>query len=201
MKEPIITMSYKTYLKLQYYTLNSKDEIGGLIIINLHDPLHIDDIILPHQKVTSTSVDYNMKQLHSFIAQVLKDNPSILQLVKGTWHSHASMQTFMSNVDIENAENLSRSMGYVISIVSNHDMNLKAHLTVYQKGISIFHKEDVQIQFNEVDTELKEQCIKEIKERVTKEEPPVYKYPSDNNIYDSKKEENYWLHGGRMGWL
>lgn len=198
MKEPIITMSYQTYLKLQYYTINCKDEIGGLIIINPKNPLHIDDIILPHQKVTSTSVDYDIKQLHSFISQILKDNPALLPLIKGTWHSHAAMQTFMSSTDINNAEALSKSMGHVINIVSNHDMDLKAHLTVCQKGIAVFHKENISIQFNETNHELEDKCIKEIKERVIKDDPPVYNYPKDS---DYKKEEDYWLKGGWKSWL
>ena len=164
---PVIKIHPRAWMKMVYYTKHCPYEIGGLIIA---DGLNVIDVVLPHQKVSGASVDYDMDNLHKMIHEIIKTAPQLMPKIKGTWHSHANLGASFSSTDEETACDFAKMGKYAISVVTDKDGKavVKLHALV-----PIFH---VPVGIDRVgwiidigDADLEEECKNQSKERVKKE--------------------------------
>jgi len=110
---------------------------------------------------------------------MMKDNedPSTL---KFWWHSHANMSVFWSGTDDVCAETLSKEFAF--SMVVNKAGERKCRLDLYSPFRIIFDGVKIQ-ELTQDDTKLKEECEKEVKEKV--------KAPYENYHYVHGNEYRY----------
>lgn len=108
-------------MKQEQLIANCKEEIAWLGVVDDQNDLGIllvEDIILPKQEVSTTSVDFEMEHLHEVIAE----NPDIAHKLRYFGHSHAHMDAYVSSVDWADFIVMMEQTGvpHIICHIENH---------------------------------------------------------------------------------
>ena len=160
-----ILLPVEVYLKLKYYTLLSKGEISGLGRISLKgkDNIIVDDVYIFKQENSAGSTDLDKKSVALFLEQEYKSGNNINN-IKLWWHSHADMTIFWSGTDISTIESLGETSDFIVSIITNKQLEIKGQIDVFKPFRNTL--EDIPVEIGIEDKNLKLQIAKEIKEKV-----------------------------------
>lgn len=196
-------LSKRAYLKMKYYVTQCEEEISGLgkVETEVIDGVRIflvTDLEIFKQEVTAAHSTIDDDALAKFQYDVMQkgENPADYKL---WWHSHAKMDVFFSTTDTATIDK-SREFNYLISLVTNHEMEFHARIDTYDP-IRAFEELKVVILEDE-DEELKAACKKEIQEKVTQEVPKARYFANlggdeeDKGIYEKIKP--IWIHGVKI---
>ena len=160
-----INITKKARNKLSYFTKLCDAEISGLGRAKVENgTLVIYDIELFQQIVSGASADLDENDLVKFLFEKTKAKQSTTDYVVW-WHSHDNMRAYFSPID-ESTIQQSSDFPYLISIVTNKDDDIEARLDIY-KPIHLTIPLQLKV-FEEEDLELKQQCEKEVKNKVKK---------------------------------
>lgn len=175
---------------------NCKEEIAwiGLVDDNYaSNIIVVDEIIVPKQEVSSTSVDFDMEFLH----EVMEKRPEDAHRMRYFGHSHANMSVYVSNVDwgdfivmMEQTE-----VPFIVCHIENHKGESLTQIEVFELGgekIRLSVEADLK---TIVPDELITWAEQQIKENVTKRSYTVSKtYGTYNGVNSSSRGKN--LSGG-----
>ena len=178
-----IKITREAYLKLRYYTECCDTEISGLgKVRETPDGFEIYSIEILDQNVSFAHSSLDAESLAKFLYEKLRNNEKIKDY-KVWWHSHVNMDSYFSPID-DRTINGSTEFPYLISIVTNKmkkdlirlDLHKPFRLTIPIEKLEIILEEDEY---------LKNQCLKEIEEKV--------KTRSPMSILRGKKRKNVYL--------
>jgi len=135
---------------------NSDQEFCGLLIAPKANPWMCEDMVIPKQKVTGTSVDLPKEGKYSpyqrfFEAYIEKSKTHV---IIGTIHSHNDMDTFFSGGDDDDLDNnaflnLNENLPFIDIVWSHKENDYKARVRLkIGKGESkqIFTQEDCEVE-------------------------------------------------------
>lgn len=155
--------------RIMYYTEAADGEVSGLGVVKIDDKgRHIvSKVHLLEQESSGADTELKPEAISELMVDMMKkdEDPGLL---KFWWHSHANMSVFWSGTDDTCAETLSHE--YAFSLVVNKAGDRKCRLDLYNPfriTIDNIRIEELKIE----DAELKEECAKEVKEKV---KPPYY---------------------------
>lgn len=110
--------------KLNVLSSEYNIEVGGYLTGKIKEgQLWLDDLLIPDQRITSTSVEIDTKDQVSLFRKYGARCKDIV----GHWHSHHSMGCFWSGTDLTNMNNI---MGYkdlyvfIVSSQGNHKVKV-----------------------------------------------------------------------------
>jgi len=150
--------------RIRYYTEAADGEVSGLGTIRRGANGHqiVDKVYLLEQKSSSGDTEIDTEAISKLMVTMMEENrdPSIL---KFWWHSHDNMGVFWSGTDDTCAETLSHEFAF--SLVVNKRGEKKCRLDLYQPFRITIDNLHVQ-ELVEEDTILKEECKKEVEEKV-----------------------------------
>ncbi len=164
-----IKITREAYLKLRYYTECCDTEISGLgKVRETPEGFEIYSIEILNQDVSFAHSSLNDEDLAKFLQEKLKTNEKISDY-KVWWHSHVYMDSYFSPIDDRTIDG-STEFPYMISIVTNKmkkdlirlDLHKPFRLTIPIEKLEIILEED---------EHLKNQCLKEIEEKVKTRSP------------------------------
>ena len=190
-KDYKIYFQRKAYQKFRYFIEECETEISGFgKVVKYGDKLVITDVEIFKQKVSGAHSDMDDEALAAFLFEKTKAKESLAQW-RVWWHSHATMGVFFSGTDTGTIDG-STEFPWLISVVGNHDGDIKARIDVFDP---IRCTEDLEVEvLEEEDEELKALCIKEIKEKVSSvKDTSVTPYKwSDIKNNKGPKKSHYW---------
>ena len=153
-----ISIQDKAFLKLIYYTKNIDEEIAGLLVVEKNGTfLHISDVILLNQEVSSGDVELSKDALLDFTDEMADKNPEILPKIKGWYHSHNFMNTFWSGTDDEAFKTLlGFSRDYCIGVVTSkqHHFRFRVDVETTNFGTLSFDNVPYKIIYGEYEQEV-----------------------------------------------
>lgn len=164
-------LTKKVHQKLRYYTEQCSEEISGLgKITMMDDPVYekcllVHDIEIFKQEVSGTHSTIDDDTLAKFLYEKTKAKENLSEY-RFWWHSHATMAVFFSGTDTGTIDK-STEFPWLVSLVTNHKGDLKARFDLFDPiRVKI---EDLEIEvLEDEDLALKEQCKKDIEEKVSK---------------------------------
>lgn len=122
--------------KMDYIAKNYNVEFGGYLIGEIKDgEIHLQDLLIPNQTVSATSVDIS-PEAQMDLRRRYKDK---VFKILGHFHSHHSMSAFFSATDEENMRNIMLKKKLFVFIVSSD----KGHL------VRISMRDPLNIDFND----------------------------------------------------
>jgi len=149
--------------KIQYWTDAADGEVSGLGIVQIEeDRMVIREAFILDQECSGADTELDPEAISKLMTDIIKadKDPGML---KFWWHSHVNMGVFWSGTDDECAETLSTE--YAFSLVVNKKKERRVRLDLYNPfRITVDHVRLVELA--EEDAELKEQCEKDVKEKV-----------------------------------
>lgn len=160
---PTITITKETHQKINQ--LNKKypnlEWMAGLIGTKNNKEYTINEIIIPEQEVTQTSVEATKNG-----KKQLANTTNLI----GWIHSHNTMKSFQSTTDYDTAHN------YGITITTNNNLEYtgitKEKITINNTEIELFTEPNIQIETEEYNNQdIEKQANQLIKEKVYKYEP------------------------------
>ena len=174
--------------KIKYYTQAADGEVSGLgTVIKDDKGRHIvNNVFLLEQESSAADTELNSEAISKLMTDMINknENPAFL---KFWWHSHATMGVFWSGTDDACAETLSRE--YAFSLVVNKAGESKCRLDLYNPFRITFDGVKV-TEISHEDTALKEECEKEVKEKV--KTGRSWNWQKDQSGYDTQD----YYHGG-----
>lgn len=162
--------------KLNWFTHNYDKEISGWLIGEItKERIYIEDIIFPHQDVSSASVDTDGKSL----IKLRKEYGDKCLRIIGHWHSHVRMGTFWSGDDEEFMSRYGNPRAKTVFIVSSDGDPHKVRLKLMEPfDISI---DDLEYSIEDKNNELANELNKVIEEKVIESKPIERDYQSGFN--------------------
>lgn len=150
--------------RINYYTQAASGEVSGLGIITIDEKgRHIvSKVYLLEQESTAGDTELKPEAISKLMVDMMKDNEDPGKL-KFWWHSHANMGVFWSGTDDTCAETLSKEFAF--SLVVNKAGDKRCRLDLYKPFRITFDGVKTEVLAPE-DTALKEECEKEVKEKV-----------------------------------
>lgn len=191
----------KAYLKLKYYVTQCEDEISGLgkvetELIEGRRIFLVTDLEIFNQEVTAAHSTIDDDALAKFQYEIMAkgEEPGDYKL---WWHSHAAMDTFFSTTDTGTIDK-STEFEYLISLVTNHEMEFSARIDVFDPIRA--HEELKVVVLEEENAELKELCKKEIENKVTKKVylSRTYNLDDEEDKGISEKVNPIWIQGKKI---
>jgi len=194
-----IIIQANAYTKLDKFVHLVDTEISGMAKSKLDKEKNIiiTDFMIFNQEVTETNTLIDDESQAKHLNELMKNNEDTNDW-NIWWHSHCDMGVFWSTTDDKTIENTT-NQSYLISLVVNKKMEMKARLDIFPKDLSPFKKSSYcKFDINEIEyliskneLTLKQKKEKEIKQ-LAKEYDKKYldiekKYEDKNN----KKIENY----------
>ena len=178
----------RAWQKIQAYTNAADGEISGLAKIGLiGGSVAIVDAVIVEQEATAATVEAPAASVVKFFSDNPAENPADW-LVQ--WHSHDTMQCFFSPVDVNNIEEVKNTPAR-FSLVVNKQGEHKLRLDYFYKSSHYLTVEDDLQIISDIDQELTDACIAEVKAKVKK---PEYKAPKNNKlapvVYNNYKQED-----------
>jgi len=150
--------------RIKYYTQAADGEVSGLGTIITDDKGRhvVNNVFLLEQESSGADTELRPEAISKLITDMInrKEDPS---LIKFWWHSHATMGVFWSGTDDTCAETLSKE--YAFSLVVNKSGELRCRLDLYTPFRITFDGVKV-TEIIQEDSVLKEECEKEVKEKV-----------------------------------
>jgi len=171
-----IIITDKAYLKLNKFVTLVNSEISGMAksTIDKEKNILITDFMIFDQKVTGSSTILSDESQAKFINELMKkeEDTSSWNI---WWHSHCDMPPFWSAIDDKTIESPT-TQSYLISLVVNKKMEMKARLDIFPTDTSPFKEqsivkydiEDIEILQSKEEIKRKEKYEKEI-EKLTEE--------------------------------
>lgn len=158
--------------KLRYYVNNCVEEISGFgkLEVKVHEGqryMVVTDLCIFEQVCSAAHSTIDDDALGKFLYEKTISGEKLSEW-RVWWHSHAKMKAFFSGTDTGTIDS-STEFPYLVSIVSNHEGDIIARLDTFDPT-RFTQTLEVEI-LQEEDEELRELCIKEIEEKVSK---PVY---------------------------
>ena len=180
----------KAYRKFRYFIDICEDEISGFgKVVKRDGRLIVTDFQIFKQSVSGAHSDMDEDALASFLYEQIKAGESMSEW-RVWWHSHARMAAFFSQTDTGTIDR-SNEFPWLISLVGNHDGDLKARIDVFDP---IRCEEEIEVEvIEEEDPELKALCEKEIKEKVTRS--VNFYLPKKGGEKKHKGEIKFWGEG------
>ena len=133
-----ILITNRANLKLKSFVTLVETEISGMAksTINEDKDIIITDFMIFDQVVTGASTIISDESQAKFLNELMKndEDPAIWNI---WWHSHCDMGVFWSATDDKTIEEHT-SQSYLISLVVNKKMEMKARLDIYPKDNSPF---------------------------------------------------------------
>jgi len=170
-----VIIPIKLYQKLRHYVENTELEISGLgkvrsEYINGETIFYVEDIRIFKQKVSGANTVLNRTDLGKFFSDLLSKGEKMSDW-KLWWHSHNRMGAFFSGIDtatIEEWDSEMDSHNYIISLVTNHKGDNLCRVDLFAPFRYEFDQVEFEVDLG--DKEMKEEIIKEIKEKVRGDE-------------------------------
>jgi proteasome lid subunit RPN8/RPN11 len=116
-KKSVVFIESNVWKKICDYFDMSKQEVGGLLVVDDSDGIRITDVIFPKQSVSFATVELDMK---TAMTELVQNSPDVLPKIKGWIHSHSDFGCFWSGRDKTTTNNLLEyGLPYCISIVGS----------------------------------------------------------------------------------
>lgn len=130
------------FRRIKGFTKLAEGEVAGMARVeNLKGNFHVHDLkLLPNQEVSGGSVDLQNDSLVGLLLAV--ENP---QEFKFLWHSHASMGTFISQIDKACIDGFLETSQFLISCVSNKKGDILIQLDAVVNEMRLSTKLDYSI--------------------------------------------------------
>jgi hypothetical protein len=150
--------------RIMYYTQAADGEVSGLGTLIKDDKGRyvVNKVFLLEQESSGADTELNSESISKLMTDMINKNedPSTL---KFWWHSHANMGVFWSGQDDSCAETLSHEFAF--SLVVNKAREMRCRLDLYNPFRITFDGVKV-TELVQEDVNLKEECEKEVKEKV-----------------------------------
>lgn len=181
-----VIMPLKLYQKMFLYATNITKEISGLgMVERLGNELHITDLFIIEQEVTSGNTTLNNKDLAKKTIEIINagGDPSKMKL---WWHSHTNGGMFWSVTDDKCCDAYNNDQ-WLLSMVINYRKEIRCRLDIYNPVritldcMPVVIEEPVTYL-----SELEEECKTEMREKV-KEASTSFYY--GNNVAQEEKGE------------
>ena len=173
-----VFISHKAHQKLLCYIENVKEEVSGMGLVErftsddgtyTSDCIYVKDVFLLDQEVTGSTTDFTGAAMAKFFQERQEADPNDdLGGYKLWWHSHSDFGVFWSPTDetaIDSFDQEVDTNNWFLSIVGNHKGDLLARIDVYRPFRMTINK--IPIIVEDIEPSLKEELVKEIKEKVT----------------------------------
>lgn len=190
-----IYLTSKAYFKMMFYCQLVSTEIGGLLLVTKKGGRNIiEDAVLLKQDVSGGGVNLDTEA----VCQFMVDNPKLVPKIGGWWHSHVTMGTFFSGIDLNTSHEMARiAGGKTIAIVVSNNSNNFNMLVGTSNGKKMYIIPEVRYEQNDM-LELIQSCQDEIKDKVKQKVWPYWpanvtkrRKQSDLKYYWEKEEEDY----------
>jgi len=160
----------KLYKKLRAYVEGIDYEISGFGKIELSDKKNeilVKDIKIFRQEVSNGHTVMKKKFLAKFFDQLMKSGED-LRYWKLWWHSHASMETFWSNTDVNTIEDFDNEMpqdNWMLSLVTNYEAEMKIRLDIFAPIRCTINKIgwDISLDDFQLEREVENEIIEKVK--------------------------------------
>lgn len=153
-------------------------EVGWFGVVNDEDSdfIIIEDIIVPKQKVTGASVDYDAAGIES----LMDEHSDVIHKVKYFGHSHYTMDSYFSSIDIDDFIKPMSETGidYFICHVENKEGKSETRIDQF-KPIRIEDKECELITL--IPGDIVDWAQEQVKDKVTVEKTATPKWTKSNN--------------------
>lgn len=181
--------------RIKYYTQAADGEVSGLgTVIKDEKGRHIvNNVFLLEQESSAADTELNTEAISKLMVDMMNKNENPAQL-KFWWHSHATMGVFWSGTDDSCAETLSREFAF--SLVVNKAGESKCRLDLYNPFRITFDGVKV-IEIAHEDNALKEECEKEVKEKV--KGPKTYCWNKDQDYEGYNGYQGNYFGAGPAG--
>lgn len=217
-----IIIKQKAYTKLRYFVNLTDQEISGMgkSHIDENKDIIVDDFIIFYQTCTGATTEIDSKSIAKFLYDLQKNNQKTEDW-NIWWHSHSTMDVFWSSKDDKTIEDHAGGQSYLISLVTNKANEYKARLDIFPKDVSPFNKlvystyelkvriekskqvikqekkikeekEKLEIMKSSNNVAIKEQCQKEIDEKVQSLIPQNYMYQKSFFHSRNRKKWRFW---------
>lgn len=179
----------KLYQKLRHYVEGTDLEITGMGKIRKEvtedgdTDFYVEDIKIFKQKVSSANTHLDGVAVGKFFNEILKKGEKMSDW-KLTWHSHNTMGAFFSYTDQQTVESWDLEQedhNWMISLVTNHKGENIVRVDLFAPFRHTFNDITFEVDFG--DKEMKEEIIKEIKEKVFDDDPLSW-----HNLKETGKE-------------
>jgi hypothetical protein len=178
--------------RIMYYAQAADGEVSGLGTIKKDEKGRyvVDNVYLLEQESSGADTELKPEAISKLMTDMIKENKDPA-LLKFWWHSHADMGVFWSGTDDTCAETLSHEFAF--SLVVNKKGDTRCRLDLYNPFRITFDGVKVTELIQE-DKNLKEECEKEVKEKV--------KSPHGNwsNWNEKDSYEDYYGYSGFHGY-
>ena len=165
-----ITLSAYVYQRMRYLVDNMDAEIAWLgTVTKKANNFQINEIYVPTQEVTASSVDANPEMMSGLIPELIEKHgkeealTKIIPNMRAFCHSHHTMKTFWSATDEAGINGLANSH-YLISLVLNRDGDILGRIDFFKPNRMTITDVKVDICYNAVFDDLE----KDIEDKVTK---------------------------------
>jgi hypothetical protein len=168
--------------RIKYYTQAADGEVSGLgTVIKDEKGRHVvNKVFLLEQESSGADTELDTEAISKLMTDMMAKNEDPA-LLKFWWHSHANMGVFWSGTDDSCAETLSKEFAF--SLVVNKAGDLRCRLDLYNPFRITFDGIKV-TEIIQEDASLKEQCEKEIKEKVKSPGGRWQNWKNDNSGID-----------------
>ena len=182
-----IVMTHELKIKLDYLS-NRDEEVSGWLTGDYNkDGIYLDDILIPEQEVTGSSVDIDA----SSGPRLLKQFKEKCQRIIFHFHSHTNkMSTFWSSIDEECISSLMaprKFFGFIVGAKEEYltrvELREPFNLSIDNLSFSVKNSKEIEI----IQTKLQKEVDKKVKEKVyTNNYNDYYNNynPIKNNLYE-----------------
>jgi hypothetical protein len=153
----------EVFARLQAYVQESPSEISGFGLITVVDGnLVVDDVFIAAQRCSAASTEIAAADLDRFLSDMLEHRKDLGRLHL-YWHSHADMDVFWSDTDVQTLEHAFPQAEWVLGLVMNRRGELKTCLYMYAPVPMRLYDLPVQLHLS---PDLREQIRAEIADKV-----------------------------------
>lgn len=154
------------YQRLMALTNECDSEVGGILLGEINEgKVHLDEVIIPKQTVSSAHVEMNMEEIANAISPMITKKPEIAKRIKGWWHTHYDFGTFWSVTDEKTINKLTEFMGLCISVNTNQKGSMKVRIDMLKPFGLTFDDLNYKIVFDDTD-KYKKWAEKEVKTKI-----------------------------------
>lgn len=168
---PKVYIEPKAYQRMKAFVQLCEDEIAGLGEIVYEEvegkkALVVKSIDIFEQEVGPGHADLDSEAVAKFMHDKFQEGFTEFSRYRFWWHSHAKMDVFFSGRDVATIDS-STEFPWLVSLVTNHEGDLKARFDLYEPVRCHINLEVVILE--EYDEDLYDECAVEIANKVTQE--------------------------------
>ena len=167
----MLIFSKKAYLKIKYYTQQAEGEISGLGKTRMTEEnnIIIENVEIFPQEASDAFTELSEEAMAKFLYEKTKKKEDVSGY-NLWWHTHNDFNTFWSGTDTHTI-NESSSSTFLISVVVNKDMDIKARMDLFKPFRYTFPLEVFRVKDISHNKKLKRSCKNKIDLCVKKPEP------------------------------